>query len=78
MDFNFSLAWLFGGIALVIVGILMVRYYKQIADNLMSGVSSYGHLRLAALITIGVGIAAATNLIPLILALIKSTIFSGV
>lgn len=77
MDFSFSFAWLFGGFAIIVAGVLILKFYKQIADNLLSGVSSYGRVKLSALITIGIGIAAMTNLVPLIMTLLVSVIFGG-
>jgi uncharacterized membrane protein len=77
MDFHFSIAWLLGGLALIVVGALIMKFYKEIAETMLSGVSSYAHVKLGALITIGVGIAAMTNLIPLIMGLLVSAIFGG-
>lgn len=78
MSFQFSFAWLLGGLALIIAGTLMIRYYKQIADNLMSGVSSYQRLKIVSLIFIAIGFCAATNLIPIVLSLIGHAIFGGI
>ena len=40
----------------------MVVFYKQISDNIASGVNSYDKVKLAGLITIGVGFIFMTNL----------------
>ncbi len=78
MNFSFSFAWLFGGLALVVAGALIVKYYDKIADNFASGVASYNHVKLAGVIAVGIGFAAATNLVPLILAFVAQTIFGSV
>lgn len=54
-----------------------MRFYKVIADNFLSGVASYGHVKLTSLITIGVGVAAATNLIPFLLTMLANILFRG-
>ena len=77
MSFTFSFAWVLGGIALVLVGIALMRFYKLIADNFLSGIGSYDHVKLTALITIGVGMAATTNLIPFLLTLLANIVFRG-
>lgn len=77
MDFHFSIAWVLGGIALIVIGVALIRFYKIIADNLLSGVGSYAHIKLAALITIGTGVAAMTNLIPLLLSLLATVLVQG-
>ena len=49
---KFSLGgFMFGAIAMII-GILMVRFYKEIADNLAGGIATYDRIRMW-----GVGVA---------------------
>ena len=48
MEYSFSIGWLFGGLAIALAGGLIVIFYKQIADNLANGVSSYDHVKLFA------------------------------
>jgi len=43
-------------------GVLVVRFHKQIADSLASGVSSYNKVKLFGLIMCGVGFIFITNL----------------
>lgn len=76
MDFEFSIGWLFGGLAMVIVGGLIVFFYKPIADNLVNGVSSYDKVKLFGVITIVVGLICMANLHTLILSLIVNLFFN--
>ena len=77
MSFDFSIGWLVSGIVIVLVGILIVKFYDKIAENFASGVASYGHVKLAGLIAIGIGMAAATNLVPLLMTVLVKIIFGG-
>lgn len=77
MSFDFSIGWLVSGIVIVLVGILIVKFYDKISENFASGVASYGHVKLAGLIAIGIGMAAATNLIPLLMTALVQIIFGG-
>ena len=61
MYYEFSLGWLFGGLAIALVGGLIVIFYKQIADNLVNGVSSYERVKLFGVITIAIGLICAAN-----------------
>jgi hypothetical protein len=75
MDFTFSIGWMFGGLAIALVGGLIVIFYKQIADNLANGVSSYEHVKLFGVITIIVGFLIASNLMSLVLTGIVNLLF---
>lgn len=74
MDFEFSFGWLFGGLAITLTGGLIVIFYKQIADNLANGVSSYDRVKLFGVITIIVGLICTANLHVFILQLIVNLI----
>ena len=67
MEYEFSLGWMFGGLAIALAGGLIVVFYKQIADNLASGVSSYERVKLFGIITIVVGLICTANLHTFIL-----------
>ena len=67
MEYTFSVGWLFGGLAITLAGALIVVFYKQIADNLANGVSSYNHVKLFGVITIVVGLICTANLHTFIL-----------
>lgn len=75
MDYSFSIGWLFGGIAIAVAGGLIVIFYKQIADNLANGVSSYDHVKLFGVITIIVGLICTANLHTFVLGWLVSLIF---
>lgn len=75
MNYEFSLGWLFGGIAIAIVGALIVIFYKQIADNLVNGVSSYDKVKLTGVITIIVGLLCTANLHTFLLGLLVNLMF---
>ena len=75
MDFEFNLGWMFGGIAIAVAGGLIVIFYRQIAENLANGVSSYDHVKLFGVITIIVGLLVAANLHIFLLQLIAHLLF---
>lgn len=76
--YEFSWIWFFTGIATVIVGVLFLRFYKEIADNMGSGVSSYERYKLFALGLCGAGILIMFNLHTFVVAFIANLIFGGV
>lgn len=75
MDFEFSLGWMFGGLAIALVGGLIVIFYKQIADNLVNGVSSYEKVKLFGIIIVIIGLICTANLHVFILSWITSLLF---
>ena len=70
MDYTFSIGWLFAGIAIIIGGGLIVFFYRQIAENLANGVSSYDRVKLFGVITIIVGLLVTANLHTFLLGLL--------
>lgn len=76
MDFTFSFGWMIGGVVITIVGGLIVLFYRQIADNLASGVSSYERVKLFGIITIIVGLLVTANLHIMVLTLITNLLFN--
>ena len=75
MDFEFSVGWLFGGLAIAFVGVLIVIFHRQIANSLVNGVSSYDKVKLVGLITVVVGFLLASNLLFFLLNLIVGWMF---
>lgn len=69
MDFEYSIGWLFGGILITVAGALVVIFYKQIADNLANGVSSYDRVKLFGVIAVVVGLICVANLHTFLLTL---------
>jgi len=62
MRWSFSIGWFFGGLGIIIAGILMIKFHRQIADNLASGVQSYGKVKLGGIIAIALGFIFMMNL----------------
>jgi len=75
MQYEFDFGTFFIGLVILIAGILFLKWHQKIADNLGSGVSSYDHFKLFALITCGVGILVTFNLHWFILGNILLLIF---
>jgi hypothetical protein len=76
MDFTFDFGWMVGGLFIALAGGLIVIFYRQIADNLASGVSSYERVKLFGIITIIVGLLITANLHILVLTLITNLLFN--
>lgn len=76
---EFNIGWFLGGIAIIIGGTLVVVFHKWIGDNMASGLSSYGKIKLFGVIAIGVGLLCMTNLhttlLRFIFHLIMPTVF---
>ena len=75
MKYEFSLSWMFGGLAIALVGALIVIFYRQIADNLVNGVSSYSKVKLFGVITIIIGLLCTANLHTFLLGGLVKLIF---
>ena len=75
MEYEFSLGWMFGGLLVALAGGLIVIFYKQIADNLANGVSSYDRVKLFGIITTVVGLLITANLHTFILKLLVNLLF---
>jgi len=77
MEYTFTWGAFFAGALILLAGAALVAFYKPIADNLGSGVSSYDRYRLAGLIACGVGLIVALNLHTLILGWFFGMLFGG-
>ena len=75
MDFTFDFGWMAGGIGITLAGGLVVIFYRQIADNLASGVSSYERVKLFGIITIVIGLLVTANLHIFVLTLLTNLLF---
>lgn len=75
MDYEFSIGWMFGGLVVALAGGLIVIFYKQIADGLAGGVSSYEKVKLFGIVTIILGLLITSNLLPAILAWLVQLMF---
>jgi hypothetical protein len=67
MRYEFSFTAMFIGLGIMLIGVLFIRYFKQIADFLGAGASSYTRYRFWALMTSLAGIFIALNLHSLLL-----------
>ena len=76
MDFTFDFGWMVGGSLIAAAGGAIVVFYRQISDNLASGVSSYDRVKLFGIITIIVGLLITANLHILVLSLIDNLLFN--
>ena len=77
MEYEFSVGWLIGGLVIALAGGLIVIFYKQIADNLVNGVSSYDKVKLVGVITIVVGLICTANLHTFLLGWLVHLIFGN-
>ncbi len=75
MDFTFSFGWMIGGLAITLAGGLIIVFYRQIAENLANGVSSYDKVKLFGVITVIVGLLVTANLHIFVLNLIVKLMF---
>ena len=78
MEYHFSVAWFVVGFLITVTGGLFMRYHQFVADNLGGGIGSYDKYKLAALITVVVGLIAMLNLHTVILGWIFSGLFDGI
>lgn len=75
MDFTFDFGWMAGGLLIALAGGLIVVFYRQIADNLANGVSSYDRVKLFGIITIVVGLLITANLHIVLLTFLTNLLF---
>lgn len=75
IDWNFNFGWVILGLMIAAAGGAIVAFYRQIADNMASGVNSYDKVKLAGLIILGIGLAVMANLHTLILSFLVQIIF---
>ncbi len=78
MEYEFSIAWFVVGFLVVVTGGVFLKYHQFVADNLGGGMGSYDRYKLAAVITIGVGLIAMVNLHTLLLGWLLGSLFSGI
>jgi len=64
MEYTFDVGWLIGGIIITVVGVVMLKFYRQIADNFFL---KYSTIQIVSIIVCAFGILSAFNLMPFIL-----------
>ena len=77
MEYEFSIAWFVTGLLITMAGGLLMQYHQWVADNFGGGVGSYDRYKLAALITVVVGLVCMVNIHTVILGWVLSALFSG-
>ena len=75
--YNFSLTWFFIGLVVTGIGIAFVRFYKEVADNMGSGVPSYERYKLFAFGVCVAGILMTFNLHTLVIEFVGNLVFGG-
>ena len=75
LDFTFSFGWMAAGLVIAAAGGAVVVFYRQIAENLANGVSSYDHVKLFGIITVVVGLIVTANLHTFLLTLLVNLIW---
>ena len=75
INWSFSVVWMIVGLVIILGGGLTVFFYRQIAENLANGVSSYDRVKLVGIITIIVGFLVTANLHTFFLNLIFNLFF---
>ena len=78
MEYEFSTAWFIVGFLITCVGGLFMKYHQWVADNFGGGLGSYDKYKLAAVITVIVGLVAMVNLHSILLSLIFKGLFDGI
>ena len=75
--YSFSTGSFILGILIVVAGVLLVKYYKQVADNMGKGMASYERYKLYGTIACGVGILVMLNVHMFVLGVIVKMVFGG-
>lgn len=78
MEYEFSTAWFVVGLLVTIAGGLFMKYHMWVADNFGGGMGSYDRYKLAALITVIVGLVFMVNIHTVLLGLIFGALFGGI
>ena len=74
---HFSFGWFLAGVVSAVAGIIMTRFYKQIADNFGSGVTSYNRYKYIGIGLTVVGLVLIFNLHSIVLDFIANTFFGA-
>jgi len=72
--YHFSWLWFFVGLAVAALGLVWLRFYKEISDNMTF---SYDRSKLIGLLLCGAGLIMMFNLHSLIFEFIARLIFGG-
>lgn len=69
MSLEFSFGWFIAGLIITIIGAIMLRFYKTVADFFYM---RYDVIQLVSVITCVVGLLVMFNLVPLALQILLS------
>lgn len=75
MDWNFSFGWMFIGLIITAACGAIVANYQKIADNMLSGVSSYDRVKFWGMVGVGIGLAVMANIHTFLLTLFVNLVF---
>lgn len=70
--------WFFVGFIVIALGLVMVRYYKEIADMFGWGASSYDRYRIVAIVMTMIGVLMVFNLHTFIINSVLTLLFGGI
>lgn len=74
MYWTFDWGWFLSGFVIMAIGVLIIRFHQQIANNLASGLASYDKVKLFGIICCAVGALFITNLHSTLIRLIMHLI----
>lgn len=77
MYWEFQFGWCIAGVIIMIAGVLITRFHKQIADNLAGGFNNYEKVKLAGLLACAIGFIFMTCLHTTILRFMLHIIAPG-
>ena len=75
MEYELSMGSFIAGLAIVIAGVVFVRFHQWLANNFGGGVGSYERYKLYALITCALGFVVMVNLHTMLLTWFFGMIF---
>ena len=73
--YEFSIGSFFLGIIIMAAGASLIIFHQAIANNFLSGLSSYGKVKLWGLTSLGVGLLIMLNLHEFIVKSIINSLF---
>ena len=75
--FEFNFGWMVAGLAITLVGALVVIFYRPIAENMANGVSSYEKVKLFGIIAVIIGLLTTSNLLLFVFNLLFGFLFKS-
>ena len=75
MEYAFSWSWFLVGLVIIALGAGLVIWYRPIADNLGSGVSSYDKYKLYGVVACVIGLVVMLNIHTVLLRMLFGAFF---